>query len=347
MAASIAEAERAPTRRAPVRPLQGGRQEAREAVLPVRDVPRHGDEPRRRVRDRRARVDLEVDVVRAAPRRHRTRGCSGRSTTTPADPGTTNFVPRPDWYFYFLFYLLRIFKWPESVFLGTVGVPTICLILLLALPFIDLRRERRLLRRPVAVVAAVLTVVSMGVLTWKGATAKEALASEVIADVPTWVEQREAAAGGRPGREAVRAAPAALHCHTYLGAGSSNLGAPDLTAIGATEPRRRLPDSPPQVPVAASIRARRCRSSSRSGRSSLRQLAVFLEASKGKQYAARSGVVTIRDSMHVFLGSTRASARYGSATVPRAWRRRLGRRRQPRRKRAWLQWRGDATPHGA
>ena len=36
-----------------------------------------------------------------------------------ADPGTTSFVPRPDWYFYFLFYLLRIFKWPESVILGT------------------------------------------------------------------------------------------------------------------------------------------------------------------------------------------------------------------------------------
>src|SRR5947208_8588911 len=34
-----------------------------------------------------------------------------------ADPGTHSFVPRPDWYFYFLFYLLRIFKWPESVIL--------------------------------------------------------------------------------------------------------------------------------------------------------------------------------------------------------------------------------------
>ncbi|HYV01654.1 MAG TPA: hypothetical protein VEM93_04870, partial [Actinomycetota bacterium] len=86
-----------------------------------------------------------------------------------ADPGTTNFVPRPDWYFYFLFYLLRIFKWPESVILGTVGIPTIALILLLALPFIDLRRERRLSRRPVAIVAAILVVLSMGVLTYKGA----------------------------------------------------------------------------------------------------------------------------------------------------------------------------------
>src|SRR2546423_9606635 len=81
-------------------------------------------------------------------------GWLGPEYGAKADPGTTSFVPRPDWYFYFLFYLLRIFKWPNSVILGTVGIPTICLLLLLALPFIDLRRERRLLRRPVALVAA-------------------------------------------------------------------------------------------------------------------------------------------------------------------------------------------------
>src|SRR5947208_10580366 len=104
----------------------------------------------------------------------------GPRYSEPADPGTTNFVPRPDWYFYFLFYLLRIFKWPNTVILGTVGIPTILLIILIMLPFLDLRRERRLLRRPVAVVAAVLVVLSMGVLTYKGATANEALASEVV-----------------------------------------------------------------------------------------------------------------------------------------------------------------------
>src|SRR5712692_5020781 len=115
-------------------------------------------------------------------------GWLGKLYDSKADPGTTTFVPRPDWYFYFLFYLLRIFKWPNSVFLGTVGVPTIALILLIALPFYDVRRERRLLRRPVAMVGAVLVVLSMAVLTWKGATASEALASEVIANVPTWIK---------------------------------------------------------------------------------------------------------------------------------------------------------------
>ena len=75
----------------------------------------------------------------------RGRAGSGKLYDEPADPGTINFVPRPDWYFYFLFYLLRIFKWPESVILGTVGIPTILLVILLALPFMDLRRERALL----------------------------------------------------------------------------------------------------------------------------------------------------------------------------------------------------------
>src|ERR671931_4881 len=117
----------------------------------------------------------------------------------PADPGTTNFVPRPVWYFYFLFYLLRIFKWPASVILGTVGIPTILLILAFALPFLDVRRERRLLRRPVAVVAAILVVISMGVMTYKGAVAKEALASEVDASVPSWIKKEKLPPDAQPG----------------------------------------------------------------------------------------------------------------------------------------------------
>ena len=145
-------------------------------------------------------------------------GWLGKLYDDPADPGTINFVPRPDWYFYFLFYLLRIFKWPESVFLATVGIPTICLILLLALPFMDIREERRLSRRPVAVVAALLTIASMGVLTYKGATAKEALGAELIEDVPSWVERQNLPQSAVPGAR-LFAESGCLNCHTYLGVG--------------------------------------------------------------------------------------------------------------------------------
>src|SRR5688572_11426915 len=118
-------------------------------------------------------------------------GVLGPRYTGESDPGTISFTPRPDWYFYFLFYLLRIFKWPESVILATVGIPTILLIILFALPFIDLRRERRLLRRPVAVVTVIVVAISMGVLTYKGATAREALAADAPLLVEEWAAQQD------------------------------------------------------------------------------------------------------------------------------------------------------------
>jgi mono/diheme cytochrome c family protein len=160
-------------------------------------------------------------------------GWLGTLYSDKADPGTTSFVPRPDWYFYFLFYLLRIFKWPESVILGTVGIPTIIIVLLLALPFLDRRRERRLSRRPVAVVITILTVIALGTLTYKGATAKEALGSEITGLVPEWAKKQgfegnaTALAGAR-----LFAQAGCEQCHTYLGTGSSNLGAPDLSEEG-------------------------------------------------------------------------------------------------------------------
>jgi menaquinol-cytochrome c reductase cytochrome b/c subunit len=165
-------------------------------------------------------------------------GVLGPLFTEKADPGTTSFIPRPDWFFYFLFYLLRIFKWPESVVLGTVGIPTILLILLVGLPFFDRSLARRPLQRPVAMVAAVLTVISMGVLTYKGATARESLGSELIeSGVPEeWAREQ-----GFVGDEAAEAGAllfaqtGCLNCHTYLGEGSANLGAPDLSEVGRTK----------------------------------------------------------------------------------------------------------------
>lgn len=163
-------------------------------------------------------------------------GLLGPLVSDKADPGTTSFVPRPDWFFYFLFYLLRIFKWPDSVILGTVGVPTILLVLLIGLPFYDRRLERRLLRRPVALVTAVLVIVSMATLTWKGAIAKESIASENVAKVPEWAKDQ----GFQNDQKALRGARTfasltCMTCHTYLGAGSSNFGAPDLSSIGKSK----------------------------------------------------------------------------------------------------------------
>ncbi len=88
-----------------------------------------------------------------------------------ADPTTTTYVPRPEWYFFFLFELLRVIKPAILTPLATIGVPTICLILLFLLPFYDRNPERRPERRPIATTAGILTIVAMGYLTYLGAAA--------------------------------------------------------------------------------------------------------------------------------------------------------------------------------
>ena len=210
-------------------------------------------------------------------------GWLGGRYSEPADPGTTNFVPRPDWYFYFLFYLLRIFKWPETVLLGTIGIPTIALVLLLGLPFLDRRSERRLSRRPVAVVAAILTVLSMGVLTYKGATAKEALASEVVQAVPAWAKKEgfaanaDAVAGAK-----LFASSGCTACHTYLGTGSSNLGAPDLTEEGTKNKGVQFQIDHLKCPSCVNPGSPMPSFKSFSD-ADLKKIATFLEASKGSK----------------------------------------------------------------
>jgi menaquinol-cytochrome c reductase cytochrome b/c subunit len=74
-----------------------------------------------------------------------------------ADPTTTTYVPRPEWYFFFLFELLRVIKPQSLVPLATIGVPTICMILLFLLPFYDRSPERRPERRPIATAAGIFT----------------------------------------------------------------------------------------------------------------------------------------------------------------------------------------------
>jgi quinol-cytochrome oxidoreductase complex cytochrome b subunit len=51
-----------------------------------------------------------------------------------ADPTTTTYVPRPDWYYFFLFEVLRVMKnVPKFTDFGTLGVPTMCMIMLFLL----------------------------------------------------------------------------------------------------------------------------------------------------------------------------------------------------------------------
>ena len=230
-------------------------------------------------------IGLAVVWKYTTPGNHHTTdpGWLGKLYDNPADPGTINFVPRPDWYYYFLFYLLRIFKWPESVLLGTIGIPTIALLLLIALPFIDLRSERRISRRPVAIIAGILVVISMGVLTFKGATAKEALGSELLGHVSGWAKKE----GYTSNQTAVKGAKlfavsGCLNCHIYNGDGGQNLGAPELTAEGAKNKGIAFQIAHLKCPACVNAGSP-MPSFAGLGDDRLKLLATFLESSKGSK----------------------------------------------------------------
>jgi menaquinol-cytochrome c reductase cytochrome b/c subunit len=88
-----------------------------------------------------------------------------------ADPTTTTYVPRPEWYFFFLFELLRVIKPAVLVPLATIGVPTVCMVLLFILPFIDRGPERRIEKRPIALTFGIFVIAAMAYLTFLGANA--------------------------------------------------------------------------------------------------------------------------------------------------------------------------------
>jgi menaquinol-cytochrome c reductase cytochrome b/c subunit len=144
-----------------------------------------------------------------------------------ADPTTTTYVPRPEWYFFFLFEVLRVIKPAVLTPLATIGVPTICLILLILLPFIDRGPERRPERRPIATIAGILTICAMAYLTYLGAAAGS----------PNEIEYKVA-----PQYEAGKLAVAqsgCLACHKIGENGNGGPG-PNLTRIGDKLPRAAI-----------------------------------------------------------------------------------------------------------
>jgi menaquinol-cytochrome c reductase cytochrome b/c subunit len=135
-----------------------------------------------------------------------------------ADPTTTTYTPRPEWYFFFLFELLRVVKPAELVVIATVGIPTLCLVLLLLLPFFDRGPERHPLRRPIATTAGIATIAAMAYLTVLGAIAGSPTEIE-LATSPQHEEGKE-----------ITASAGCLACHK-IGENGNTLG-PNLTDIG-------------------------------------------------------------------------------------------------------------------
>ncbi|MBI4820569.1 MAG: cytochrome b N-terminal domain-containing protein [Deltaproteobacteria bacterium] len=185
----------------------------------------------------------------------------GAPLMAPADPAST-FLARPEWYFLFLFQLLKFFEGPAEI-VGTVVIPGLVTTWLVALPFLDRRPTRRFGPRAPFLLSLAIGTAAMGGLT----------AMAIISDArdPGRIEDRRVAereshraralaAEGVPVGGATRMAAMdplirgerlfraeCLACHPYSGGAPKKPKGPDLTAYlsrGWVRQVLRDPDGP-------------------------------------------------------------------------------------------------------
>jgi len=144
------------------------------------------------------------------------------------NPTTTTYVPRPDWYFFFLFEVLRVMKnVPKFTPFATLGVPTLCMIMLFLLPLYDRNPERLITRRPIALAAGLATIACIAFLTYSGASTGSP--NQVTLPPPSGLSasQRATFTAG----EVVVGESGCLGCHV-IGDNGNNGPGPPLTHVG-------------------------------------------------------------------------------------------------------------------
>jgi quinol-cytochrome oxidoreductase complex cytochrome b subunit len=147
-----------------------------------------------------------------------------------ADPTDTSFIPRPEWYFLFLFQILKLFNGPLEI-VGSLILPTLAIVTLFLVPFIDRGRLIAVRRRTGAIAVVILALIG-----WGGLTAR------AVATTPPSTEAEDE---GLKGVEAWQQIPAdqlaaigffrkdnCTSCHTIGRSGQ----APDLAAAPSTKP---------------------------------------------------------------------------------------------------------------
>jgi ubiquinol-cytochrome c reductase cytochrome b subunit len=108
---------------------------------------------------------------------HAGRDGKGANLDAPADPGTESYPARPEWYFLFLFQLLKYFEGPQEI-IGTVIIPNGVMILLALLPLLAFGRKTpggmRTFAHGVSVLVIITILGSAAFLTYQALAADRA-----------------------------------------------------------------------------------------------------------------------------------------------------------------------------
>ena len=144
-----------------------------------------------------------------------------------ADPTDTSYVPRPEWYFLFLFQTLKLFAGPLEV-IGSVVLPALAVLALMLVPFVDRGKMVKVTRRTAAFAFVGLAAIGWTGLTLAAVKSTPQAAGEAVVDfsAPTdWMQlSPEEMAGVAYFRE-----ENCISCHA-IGDSGNSVG-PDLTRI--------------------------------------------------------------------------------------------------------------------
>ncbi|MBM6619845.1 menaquinol-cytochrome c reductase cytochrome b/c subunit [Bacillus suaedaesalsae] len=144
-----------------------------------------------------------------------------------ADPTDTAYIPLPDWYFLFLYQLLKYeFAAGPYTVIGAMVMPGLAFGALLLAPFLDRGPDRRPAKRPIAVGMMLLGVAATIFLTWESVATHDweaaAQQGKIVEEVPIDVE----AEGYK-----ILEANTCLSCH---GAQLTGGAGPSLIGLGMT-----------------------------------------------------------------------------------------------------------------
>jgi menaquinol-cytochrome c reductase cytochrome b/c subunit len=106
-----------------------------------------------------------------------------------ADPTDTGYIPLPDWYFLFLYQLLK-YSYASGPFtiVGALVIPGLAFGGLMLAPFLDRSPERRPSKRPIATGLMLLGIASVFYLTWESVVAHDWEASAEYGKIAAEVE---------------------------------------------------------------------------------------------------------------------------------------------------------------
>lgn len=137
-----------------------------------------------------------------------------------------SYLPRPEWYFMWIFQLLTYFSGSTEV-IGSLGIPTLCVVVLFGLPWIEKSIHVGVANRPLATAVGVTSAIVMVYLTITGFAGARGYGETILLPIRQLTQTEDLGLQTYVKQDCA-------YCHQILGEGGRRVG-PDLSNIKRKE----------------------------------------------------------------------------------------------------------------